>query len=432
MSKARNLSKLVVDSTGDVDPASLGNVTVTPTAISDQVNTSTGAFDLPAGTTAERPSTTSEGYTRVNTTLNVLETYARGDWQSVKQFITVPGAPTIGTVTVAGLTATVPFTAPTNNGDSPITSYTCVTYPGGAMTSISQSGSGSFTITGLTNGQAYTFKVYATNAAGNGPLSAESNSITAVNPATAVDYLVVAGGGSATWGGGGAGGFRAGSSLSVTPGTTYTVTVGAGGSGGNGGDSVFSSITSIGGGRGGGINGNNPNSGGSGGGGGSTYYGGSSIYGASGTSGQGNGGGNGWGSSSTGDYAGGGGGGAGGGGGSNNGGSIGGSGGSGASSSITGSSVTYAGGGGSSGQNQGGNGGSGGGGWGGVSYGAQSTPGEANTGGGGGGDKSGGSGVVILRYPDTFGNATVTGNPTFTTTGGYKIYKFTSSGTIRF
>ena len=53
------------------------------------------------------------------------------------------------------------------------------------------------------------------------------------NPANSVEYLVVAGGGggaqSGAGGGGGAGGFRTGTGLSVTAGTTYTVTVGSGG-----------------------------------------------------------------------------------------------------------------------------------------------------------------------------------------------------------
>jgi hypothetical protein len=41
--------------------------------------------------------------------------------------------------------------------------------------------------------------------------------------------------------------------------------------------------------------------------------------------------------------------------------------------------------------------------------------------------------VVILRYPDAYPLATATtGSPTVTTTGGYRIYKFTSSGTITF
>jgi hypothetical protein len=67
-----------------------------------------------------------------------------------------------------------------------------------------------------------------------------------------------------------------------------------------------------------------------------------------------------------------------------------------------------------------------------------SVAGTANTGGGGGGGYSsgtwrpsaGGSGIVILRHPDTFSTATTTGSPTVTTTGGFKIYTFTGSGTI--
>ena len=67
-------------------------------------------------------------------------------------------------------------------------------------------------------------------------VEAFSNTTTWVCPTgvTSVDYLVVGGGGgggSITAGGGGAGGFRTGTSLSVTPGQTYTVTVGAGGAG---------------------------------------------------------------------------------------------------------------------------------------------------------------------------------------------------------
>jgi hypothetical protein len=76
---------------------------------------------------------------------------------------------------------------------------------------------------------------------------------------TSVDYLVVAGGGGGGgWGGGGGGGgFLTGSGLAVTPGTSYTITVGSGGAGGssaigtNGGNSTFSTITTNGGGGGG-------------------------------------------------------------------------------------------------------------------------------------------------------------------------------------
>jgi hypothetical protein len=45
----------------------------------------------------------------------------------------------------------------------------------------------------------------------------------------------------------------------------------------------------------------------------------------------------------------------------------------------------------------------------------------------------GGSGVVIVRYPNIYADAaSTTGSPTFTNTGGYKIYKWTSSGSITF
>jgi hypothetical protein len=46
---------------------------------------------------------------------------------------------------------------------------------------------------------------------------------------------------------------------------------------------------------------------------------------------------------------------------------------------------------------------------------------------------SGGSGIVILRYPDTNAAATsTTGSPTVTVAGGYRVYKWTSSGSITF
>jgi hypothetical protein len=40
---------------------------------------------------------------------------------------------------------------------------------------------------------------------------------------------------------------------------------------------------------------------------------------------------------------------------------------------------------------------------------------------------------VIVAYPNTFADAaSTTGSPTFTNTGGNKIYKFTGSGSITF
>ena len=97
---------------------------------------------------------------------------------------TVPGAPTIGTATAGNAQASVPFTQPASNGGSAITSYTATSNPGGYTGTLNQAGTGVITVTGLTNGQAYTFTVTATNANGTGVASASSNSVT---PATVPD-----------------------------------------------------------------------------------------------------------------------------------------------------------------------------------------------------------------------------------------------------
>ena len=93
-----------------------------------------------------------------------------------------PGAPTIGTATVATSTSvSVTFTAPANPGAPPtITGYTVTSSPG----NLTATGSSSpITVTGLTAGTTYTFTVTATNATGTSPASAASNSVTAdVNP----------------------------------------------------------------------------------------------------------------------------------------------------------------------------------------------------------------------------------------------------------
>lgn len=258
-------------------------------------------------------------------------------------------------------------------------------------------------------------------------------------------YLIVAGGGGATGGGGGAGGYLTGTT-SLSSGTVYTATVGAGGAGttggtvgNNGSNSSLTGITTAIGGGGGGLLGSTPGvgqSGGSGGGAGSNTALTSNVNGGAGTSGQGNAGGA---TPGTAGSPSGGGGGAGAAGQSGVPGSKGGDGGNGLASSITGSSVTRAGGGagGGNGSISLGTAGSGGGGAAGG-FTSSGSPGTANTGGGGGCTSnqsqantggSGGSGVIIISVPTANYSGTTTGSPTITTSGGNTIMQFNSSGT---
>ena len=80
--------------------------------------------------------------------------------------VTVPGAPTIGTATAGNLTASIAFKAPSSNGGATITGYTasCVT---GSTTVTGTATKTPISVTGLTNGSAYSCTVKATNSAGS-------------------------------------------------------------------------------------------------------------------------------------------------------------------------------------------------------------------------------------------------------------------------
>jgi|TARA_E500000318_G_scaffold19840_1_gene20549 hypothetical protein len=303
-------------------------------------------------------------------------------------------------------------------------------------------------------------KGYVLTASANSTADANSGGFNISAPYTS-NWVVVAGGGGGRTplvpyggGGGGAGGYRAAfaseptggsasgeSAITLTPGATYTITVGAGGSkNSNGSDSSIAgpgvtTITSIGGGRGNYNNSNTATSaGGSGGGGVSAQEGGGGpvIPGGAGTAGQGNDGGAG--SSGGSNRSGGSGGGATqvGGNGVQNGSAN--PGGDGQATAITGSSVTLAGGGGGGGQSGPAGGGPGGaGGGGGGSTGNNEPAGTANTGGGGGASANnagpGGSGIVILRIPTSNYSGTITGSPTVSVVGTDTVLQFTASGT---
>ena len=106
---------------------------------------------------------------------------------TVSQTFTVnavaPGAPTIGAVAPGDAQATVSFTAPVQDGGSPITSFTVTANPGNLVATAAVS---PITITGLTNGTTYTFTVAASNSGGTSAVSAASGSVTPIGTQTIV------------------------------------------------------------------------------------------------------------------------------------------------------------------------------------------------------------------------------------------------------
>ena len=94
-----------------------------------------------------------------------------GKWKAFTQLSSRPGGPTDveATATATSGEATITFIGPSDDGGSPITSYTATSSPGditGTTTEVDASGNGSITVTGLTPGQSYTFTVTATNTIG--------------------------------------------------------------------------------------------------------------------------------------------------------------------------------------------------------------------------------------------------------------------------
>ncbi|KAB1154012.1 beta strand repeat-containing protein, partial [Flavobacterium luteum] len=104
--------------------------------------------------------------------------------------VSVPDAPIIGIATASGISgqALVSFTAPAFSGNSVITSYTATSNPGGLTGTLNQAGSGVITVSGLTNGTAYTFTVKATNSVGQSAASAASNEATPVKTSQDITF----------------------------------------------------------------------------------------------------------------------------------------------------------------------------------------------------------------------------------------------------
>jgi hypothetical protein len=92
----------------------------------------------------------------------------------------VPSAPSAVVAQPATSSVRVTWTAAAGDGDSAITGQTVTPYVGGVAQSPVAVGASATTatITGLTNGTAYTFKVSATNGVGTGPQSTASSAVT--------------------------------------------------------------------------------------------------------------------------------------------------------------------------------------------------------------------------------------------------------------
>ncbi len=108
---------------------------------------------------------------------------------------TVPGAPVISVGTGGNAQATVAFTPPRGDGSNPITSYTVTAIDTTNSANGGQTASGAaspITVTGLTNGDSYTFTVTATNNVGTGPSSPASNPVIPALPGHGTADLSIA------------------------------------------------------------------------------------------------------------------------------------------------------------------------------------------------------------------------------------------------
>ena len=175
-------------------PISDGGSTITEyTVTSSNGNTQTGASS-PITVTGL---TNGTAYTFTVTAKNVMGTSGESSVSNAVTPATVPGAPTNVAANAGNGQATVTFEAPISDGGSTITEYTVTSNPG----SHTQTGASSpITVTGLTNGTAYTFTVTASNSVGPSGASLASSVITpmATVPGVPTNVTANAGNGQAT------------------------------------------------------------------------------------------------------------------------------------------------------------------------------------------------------------------------------------------
>src|SRR5487761_2299629 len=107
--------------------------------------------------------------------------------------INVPGAPFVGTATPGDSSATLNWSPPQSSGGGSISAYTVsaldVTTSSHGGQTCSTTGADSCLVSGLTDGDVYSFSVTAANVAGTGPASVASNTVTPRADATATAVL---------------------------------------------------------------------------------------------------------------------------------------------------------------------------------------------------------------------------------------------------
>ncbi|GHV50496.1 hypothetical protein FACS1894181_11120 [Bacteroidia bacterium] len=125
--------------------------------------------------------TVSDGTVTVSGTVSGTSTVTGGTVSINGATVTVPGAPANVSAIAGNGEAIVTFTAPASNGAT-ITGYTVTAVEDGTKTATGAASP--ITVSGLTNGTAYTFTVAATNSVGKSLPSAASNSVTPFVPLT--------------------------------------------------------------------------------------------------------------------------------------------------------------------------------------------------------------------------------------------------------